>query len=79
MNTHSDFERLVLGCIDSYDSESRRVFQIFRDLGYHLAYSSVGNCRRPMLNKDRPQNGRATLKKSATLNSSGPCRDVVDA
>ena len=26
------FERLVLGCMDSYDSESRRIFSIFRDL-----------------------------------------------
>ena len=27
--TPSNFERLVLGCIDSYDSESRRIFQDF--------------------------------------------------
>ena len=25
-------ERLVLGCMDSYDSESKRIFSIFRDL-----------------------------------------------
>ena len=27
MKSPSNFERLVLGCIDSYDSESRRIFQ----------------------------------------------------
>ena len=27
-----NFGELVLGCIDNYDSESRRIFQIFRDL-----------------------------------------------
>ena len=29
MKSPSNFERLVLGCIDSYDSESRRIFQDF--------------------------------------------------
>ena len=29
MKSPSKFERLVLGCIDSYDSESRRIFQDF--------------------------------------------------
>ena len=29
MKSPSNFERLVLGCIDSYDSESRRIFQHF--------------------------------------------------
>ena len=29
MKSFSNFERLVLGCIDSYDSESRRIFHRF--------------------------------------------------
>ena len=29
MKSPSNFERLVLGCIDSYDSESRRILQHF--------------------------------------------------
>ena len=29
MKSSSNFEGLVLGCIDSYDSESRRIFQDF--------------------------------------------------
>ena len=29
LNHLPNFERLVLGCMDSYDSESRRVFQHF--------------------------------------------------
>ena len=28
----TNFRRSVLSCIDSYDSESRHIFQIFRDL-----------------------------------------------
>ena len=31
MNHPQNFERLVLGCMDSYDGESRLIFQHFRD------------------------------------------------
>ena len=32
LNFPPNFERLVLGSIDSYESEKRRIFRIFRDL-----------------------------------------------
>ena len=44
-----------------------------------LNYSPIGNCRRPTLIQNGPPIGGATLKNSATLISSAPCRGVVDA
>jgi hypothetical protein len=32
MNSPSNFKRLVLGCIDSSDSDQILIFQVFRDL-----------------------------------------------
>ena len=37
--------QLVLGCIDSYDSEKWRIFQIFRDLYTIFTFSHRSECK----------------------------------
>ena len=38
-----NFGRLVLGCMGSYDSESRVIFHIFRDLQESQSFASLQN------------------------------------